>query len=40
MVEAQRLRLFGGEVGEEASLCAPMLQVVMDLFDGIDYVDP
>ncbi|KAJ9638308.1 hypothetical protein H2199_006995 [Coniosporium tulheliwenetii] len=40
MIEAQRLRLFGGEVGEEASLCAPMLQVVMDLFDGIDYVDP
>ncbi len=40
MAEGQRLRLFGGEMGEEASLCAPMLRVVMDLFDDIDYVDP
>ncbi|KAF2086391.1 hypothetical protein K490DRAFT_58016 [Saccharata proteae CBS 121410] len=39
-LEAQQLRLFGGEKGDETSLCAPMLKVVMDLFDGIDYVDP
>lgn len=40
MLEAQRLRFFGGEAGDEASLCAPMLKVVMDLFNDIDYVDP
>jgi hypothetical protein len=34
------LRMFGGEKGDETSLCGPMLQVVMDLFDGIDYEDP
>jgi len=40
-MEAQRLRFFGGEVGEEVSLLEPMLKVVMDLFDGdIDYQDP
>jgi hypothetical protein len=40
-VEAQRLRFFGGEAGEEVSLLEPMLKVVMDLFDGdIDYQDP
>lgn len=41
MLEAQRLRFFGGEAGEEVSLLEPMLKVVMDLFDGdIDYEDP
>jgi hypothetical protein len=41
MVEMQRLRYFGGEPGEEVSLLEPMLQVVMDLFDGnTDYDDP
>jgi hypothetical protein len=41
MLETQRLRYFGGEPGEEVSLLEPMLQVVMDLFDGnIDYDDP
>jgi hypothetical protein len=40
-VDAQRLRFFGGEAGEEVSLLEPMLKVVMDLFDGdIDYQDP
>lgn len=38
--QQETLRLFGGEIGDEASLCAPMLKVVMDLFDDIDYVDP
>lgn len=39
--EAQRLRIFGGEAGDEVSLCAPMLQVVMGLFNGrLDYEDP
>ncbi|QDS77670.1 hypothetical protein FKW77_003348 [Venturia effusa] len=39
--ETQRLRIFGGEIGDEMSLCAPMLQVVMGLFNGrLDYEDP
>lgn len=29
--EDEQLRVFGGESGDEASLCAPMLKVVMDL---------
>jgi len=28
--ETQRLRIFGGEAGDEVSLCAPMLQVVTE----------
>lgn len=40
-LEAQRLRIFGGEVGDEVSLLEPMLKVVTDLFDGnTDYEDP
>jgi len=40
-LEAQRLRFFGGEAGDEVSLFEPMLKVVTDLFDGhTDYVDP
>lgn len=40
-MEAQRLRFFGGEAGDEVSLLAPMLKVVTDLFDGMtDYEDP
>jgi len=36
-----RLQLFGGEERDGTSLCGPMLQVVMNLFDGgIDYRDP
>jgi hypothetical protein len=40
--EMQRLRIFGGELGDQASLClcAPMLQVVTGLFGGLDYEDP
>ena len=39
-VEAQRIHFFGGEIGDEVSLCAPMLQVVLDLWGGVDYLDP
>lgn len=39
-IEAQRIHFFGGEVGDEVSLCAPMLQVVLDLWGGVDYLDP
>jgi len=38
--EMHRLRIFGGELGDEVSLCAPMLQVVTGLFGGLDYEDP
>jgi hypothetical protein len=34
VLETERLRYFGGVPGEEVSLLEPMLQVVMDLFDG------
>lgn len=37
--EAQR-RMFGGEVGDEVSLCAPMLGVLVSLFGDVDYDDP
>jgi hypothetical protein len=41
VMEAQRLRFFGGEAGEEFTLLEPMLKVVTDLFDGMtDYEDP
>lgn len=39
-LEQQRLRMFGGESTDGADLCGPMLKVVMDLFDDIDYIDP
>ncbi|KAK7517480.1 uncharacterized protein IWZ02DRAFT_488843 [Phyllosticta citriasiana] len=39
-LETQTLRIFGGEAGDGQILCAPMLKVVMDLFNDIDYVDP
>ncbi|KAF1844317.1 uncharacterized protein K460DRAFT_357927 [Cucurbitaria berberidis CBS 394.84] len=40
-VEVQRLRIFGGEPGDEVSLLEPMMKVVTDLFDGFtDYEDP
>jgi hypothetical protein len=39
--EAQRLRIFGGEVGDEVSLCPAMLETVLFLFNGrLDYEDP
>lgn len=34
MLESERIRYFGGVPGEEVSLLEPMLQVVMNLFDG------
>ncbi|KAF2736342.1 hypothetical protein EJ04DRAFT_169919 [Polyplosphaeria fusca] len=41
MMEAARLRFFGGEAGDEADLLEPMLKVVTGLFDGnTDYDDP
>jgi hypothetical protein len=40
-VALQRLRIFGGTLGDETTLLEPMLKVVTDLFDGFtDYVDP
>jgi hypothetical protein len=40
-MEAERMRMFGGVQGDETSLCGPMLQVVMNLFNGnVDYEDP
>ena len=40
-LEAQRVRFFGGEAGDDISLLEPMLKVVTDLFDGmIDFEDP
>lgn len=40
-LEMQRLRMFGGEPGDDVSLLEPMLRVVTDLFDGAtDYEDP
>jgi len=36
-----RIHLFGGEECDGSDLCGPMLQVVMNLFDGgLDYADP
>jgi hypothetical protein len=41
LLEAQRIRFFGGEVGEDTSLFGPMLSIVTNLFDGnTDYDDP
>ncbi|KAH0551521.1 hypothetical protein GP486_007260 [Trichoglossum hirsutum] len=43
--EAERLaeeqqRIFGGEIGDEVSLCFKMLDVIVGLFGDMDYVDP
>ena len=38
MLEQQRL--FGGEVDDDVSLCPSMLNVVLQLFGDIDYIDP
>lgn len=35
-LEARHCRLFGGEPGDDLSLCYRML----DYFDGLDYIDP
>lgn len=39
-LEVAQRRMFGGEVGDEVSLCEPMLRVVVSLFGALDYVDP
>ena len=40
LLEQERMVLFGGEVDDDVSLCAPMLQVLLSLFGDIDYSDP
>lgn len=39
-LELEQRRLFGGDVGDDVSLCESMLQVVLHLFGGLDYTDP
>jgi hypothetical protein len=39
LAEEQR-RIFGGEIGDEVSLCFKMLDVMLGLFGDMDYVDP
>lgn len=39
-LELEQQRLFGGDVGDDVSLCESMLQVVLHLFGGLDYADP
>jgi hypothetical protein len=39
-LEQEQRRLFGGDVGDDVSLCESMLQVVWHLFGGLDYADP
>jgi len=39
-LEQEQIKLFGGELDDDVSLCEPMLQVVFHLFGGIDYTDP
>lgn len=39
--EARHTQYYGaGEGDESGDLCPLMLQVVLDLFDGVDYEDP
>jgi len=38
---AERQSIFGSDSGDtDGKMCGSMLQVVFDLFDGIDYEDP
>jgi hypothetical protein len=39
-LENDQRRLFGGDVGDDVSLCLAMLDVVRYLFGGLDYIDP
>ncbi|KAG9244865.1 hypothetical protein BJ878DRAFT_541853 [Calycina marina] len=39
-MEREQIKLFGGDVGDDVSLCEPMLRVMSYLFGGIDYTDP
>ena len=39
--EVRHIQYYGAEEGDESGdLCPLMLQVVLDLFDGVDYEDP
>ena len=40
LLEQKQQRLFGGDSGDDGSLCLAMLDVVMRLFGNIDYTDP
>ena len=40
LLEHGQQRLFGGDSGDDGSLCLAMLDVVMRLFGDIDYTDP
>jgi hypothetical protein len=40
LLEQEQQRLFGGDSGDDGSLCLAMLDVVMRLFGDIDYTDP
>ena len=39
LADEQR-RIFGGEIGDEVSLCFKMLDVMVGLFGDLDYEDP
>lgn len=39
-LEQEQIKLFGGDVGDDVSLCEPMLRVLSYLFGDIDYTDP
>ena len=39
-LEQEQIKLFGGNVGDDVSLCEPMLRVLSYLFGDIDYTDP
>jgi hypothetical protein len=39
-VEMEQCRVFGGEVDDDVSLCANMLDVVRFLWGDVDYTDP
>ena len=38
--DKEHLKLFGGDLDDDVSLCPAMLSVVMALFGDIDYIDP
>lgn len=39
-LEQEQIKLCGGELDDDVSLCEPMVRVLMDLFGDIDYIDP
>jgi hypothetical protein len=40
LLEQEQQRLFSGNSGDDGSLCLAILDVVMQLFGDIDYMDP